>query len=147
VSSVGTIHSDLRSWDELWEEIAPGPSGGQATSKVGRRRDGSVERGFVKILTKQGETDRRQRFYRETAALESLDIEGVPRLIETNARHYEDRAFKLYAVSTYVPGKTLRELPTAKYTPEQAIRWTVALCEILLACREAGIRHRECQAG
>jgi serine/threonine protein kinase len=68
-------------------------------------------------------------------------------LIETNARHYEDRAFKLYAVSTYVPGKTLRELPTAKYTPEQAIRWTVALCEILLACREAGIRHRECQAG
>jgi len=140
---MGTVHSDARSWDELWEEVASGPSGGQATSKVGCRRDGTVERGFIKILTKQDETERRQRFYREAAALESLDIEGVPRLIETNARHYEERAFKLYAVSTYVPGKTLRELPAGSYRPEQAIRWTVSLCEILRACREAGIRHRD----
>jgi serine/threonine-protein kinase len=140
---MGIVHSDARSWEELWEEAASGPSGGQATSKVGRRRDGTVERGFIKILTKQEETERRQRFYREAAALESLDIEGVPRLIETNARHYENRAFKLYAVSTFVPGKTLRELPAGSYRPEQAIRWTVALCEILRACREAGIRHRD----
>ena len=106
-----TVHSDARSWDELWEEVASGPSDGQVTSKVGCRRDGTMQRGFIKILTKQDETERRQRFYREAAALESLDIEGVPRLIETNARHYENRAFKLYAVSTYVRGKTLRELP------------------------------------
>lgn len=140
---MGTVHSGAQSWDELWEEVGSGPSGGQATSKVGHRRDGTVERGFIKILTKQHETERRQRFYREAAALESLDIEGVPKLIETNARHYEDPAFKLYAVSTYVPGKTLRELPAGSYTPEQAIRWTVALCEILRTCREAGIRHRD----
>jgi serine/threonine-protein kinase len=123
--------------------MASGPSGGQATSKVGRRRDGTVERGFIKILTKQDETERRQRFYREAAALESLDIEGIPRLIETNARHYEDPAFKLYAVSTYVSGKTMRELTAGSYTPEQAIRWTIALSELLRACREAGIRHRD----
>jgi serine/threonine-protein kinase len=141
--AMGTVHSDARSWDELWEEIAPGPSGGQATSKLGRRRDGTVERGFLKILTKQDQTERRQRFYREAAVLESLNIEGVPQLIETNAWHYENRAFNLYAVSTFVPGKTLRELPAGSYNPEQAIRWTVALCEILRACREAGIRHRD----
>ena len=140
---MAAVHSDARSWDELWEEMSRGPPGGQATSKVGRRRDGTLERGFIKILTKQDETERRKRFYREAAALESLNIEGVPRLIETNARHYEDRAFKLYAVSTYVPGKTLRELPPDSYTPEQAIGWTVALCDILRACREAGIRHRD----
>ena len=140
---MAAVHSDARSWDELWEEMSRGPPGGQATSKVGRRRDGTLERGFIKILTKQDETERRKRFYREAAALESLNIEGVPRLIETNARHYEDRAFKLYAVSTYVPGKTLRGLPPDSYTPEQAIGWTVALCDILRACREAGIRHRD----
>lgn len=140
---MGTVHSDAQSWDELWEELDSGPSGGQATSKVGRRRDGTVQRGFIKILTKQNETERRQRFYREAAALESLDIEGVPQLIETNARHYDDPAFMLYAVSTYVPGKTLREFPAHSYSPEQAIKWMVALCEILLACREAGIRHRD----
>jgi serine/threonine-protein kinase len=75
---MATVHSDARSWDDLWEQMASGPSGGQATSKVGRRRDGTVERGFIKILTKQDETERRQRFYREAAALESLDIEGIP---------------------------------------------------------------------
>jgi hypothetical protein len=79
------FHSDAHSWDELWEEVAPGPSGGQATSKVGRRRDATVERGFVKILARQDDTERRRRFYREAAALESLDVEGVPRLIETRA--------------------------------------------------------------
>jgi serine/threonine-protein kinase len=75
--------------------------------------------------------------------LESLAIEGVPKLIETNARHYEDRAFNLYAVSTLVVGTTLRELSERAYTPEQAIKWTADLCDILCACREAGIRHRD----
>jgi serine/threonine protein kinase len=87
--------------------------------------------------------DRAPSTIREAAALESLDIDGVPRLIETNARHYENRAFKLYAVSTYVSGKTLRKLAADSYRPEEAIRWTDALCEILRACREAGIRHRD----
>lgn len=64
-------------------------------------------------------------------------------MIETNARHYADLEFKLYAVSTYVPGKTLRELPKGSYTPEDALRWTIALCDILHACRKAGIRHRD----
>lgn len=73
----------------------------------------------------------------------SLDIEGVPQLIETNARHYKNHAFKLYAVSTYVPGKTRRELFAGSYRPEQAIGWTIALCAILRACREAGICHRD----
>ncbi|MDF2617372.1 MAG: protein kinase [Xanthobacteraceae bacterium] len=140
---IGSIHSDARSWDELWEALSTGPSGGQASSKIGRRRNTTVEPGFIKILTQQTQTERRQRFYREAATLESLEIEGVPRLIETNARHYKDRAYQLYAVSTYIPGKTLRELPKASYAPEQAIHWIVSLCEILRLCREAGIRHRD----
>jgi serine/threonine-protein kinase len=138
-----TVHTDARSWDELWQEVASGPSGGQATSKIGRRRDGTIARAFIKILTKQEETERRQRFYREAAALESLNINGVPQLIETNARHYEDSTYKLYAVSTYVPGKTLRDIPAGSYTAVQAIGWVVALSEILRACRQAGVRHRD----
>lgn len=137
-----TVHSDARSWDDLWEVVKAGPSGGQATSKIARRGDGSVELGFVKILTRQDDTERRARFYREAAILESLAIEGVPKLIETNARHYGDRAFNLYAVSTFVPGTTLRELE-GSYTAEQAIRWAADLCDILRACRESGIRHRD----
>jgi hypothetical protein len=62
-----TVHSDARSWDDLWEVVKAGPSGGQATSRIARRRDGSVELGFVKILTRQDDTERRARFYREAA--------------------------------------------------------------------------------
>ena len=138
-----TVHSDARSWDDLWEMVKAGPSGGQATSNIARRRDGGVELGFVKMLTKQDDTERRARFYREAAILESLAIEGVPKLIETNARHYGDRSFNLYAVSTLVPGATLRELAERSYTAEQALRWSADLCDILRACREAGIRHRD----
>jgi hypothetical protein len=46
-------------------------------------------------------------------------------------------------VSIYIQGKTLRELTAGYYAPEKAIQWTVALCDILRACREAGIRHRD----
>lgn len=138
-----TLHSDARSWQELWEEVSSGPSGGQAFSKIGRRRDGSVEQGFIKILKDQHVTERRHRFYREAASLEILDIEGVPRLIETNARHYEDPAFNLYAVSTYIAGTTLREVAASSYTPPQSIEWALTLCDILRACRDAGIRHRD----
>jgi hypothetical protein len=49
-----TVHTDAKSWDELWDGVA-GPASGQATSKIGRRRDGSVERAFLKILSKQNE--------------------------------------------------------------------------------------------
>ena len=100
-----TVHSDARSWDDLWEMVKAGPLGGQATSKIARRRDGGVELGFVKILTKQDDTERRARFYREAAILESLAIEGVPKLIETNARHDGDRSFNLYAVSYSYPAR------------------------------------------
>ena len=52
-----TVHSDARSWDDLWEMVKAGPSGGQATSNIARRRDGGVELGFVKMLTKQDDTE------------------------------------------------------------------------------------------
>ncbi len=118
---IGSIHSDARSWDELWEALSTGPSRGKPPRRSDAAATQPVEPGFIKILTQQTQTERRQRFYREAATLESLEIEGVPRLIETNARHYKDRAYQLYAVSTYIPGKTLRELPKASYAPEQAI--------------------------
>ncbi len=103
-----TTHTNVKSWNELWEEMKSGPSGGQATSKIGKRLDGTIDSGFIKILTEQDNSERRQRFYREAAILESLSIDGIPKLIETNARNFGDKSYDLYIVSAYIPGKTLQ---------------------------------------
>ncbi|HET7447861.1 MAG TPA: hypothetical protein VFJ49_08125 [Methyloceanibacter sp.] len=129
------IHSNARSWNEDWEEIRLGPSGGQASSKVARRRDGTIVLGFIKILNKQKDQERRARLYREAASLETLAIPGIPQLLETNARHYEESSYDLYLATEFIEGHHLREVD-AKFTAEQAIKWTLQLVAILDACHK-----------
>jgi eukaryotic-like serine/threonine-protein kinase len=107
---MSTLHVEAKSWSENWEQLAVGPSGGQSSSKIVRRKDKSIERAFLKILNKQNDAERRARMYREVASLETLDVAGVPRLIETNARNYERSDFYLYLVADFIEGKNLREL-------------------------------------
>jgi eukaryotic-like serine/threonine-protein kinase len=136
------LHSDAKSWDENWEELRRGPDGGQASSKVGRRRDGSVPQGFIKILNKQKERERRVRLYTEAASLETLAIPGVPRLLETNARHYDDHSYSLFLVTEFIVGATLRELEFG-FAADQAIDWALELVDILDACHKAKVIHRD----
>jgi serine/threonine protein kinase len=139
---MNVIHSDAHSWKDNWDSIRELPSGGQASSKVAKRRDGTIERAFLKILNKQKDSERRARLYREVASLETLSVAGVPRLLETNARHYEDYTYLLYFVTEYIDGNNLREFD-GDYTHLQAIEWTIQLCAILGACRDAGVNHRD----
>lgn len=139
---MSAIHVDARSWRDNWEEIGSLPSGGQGTSKIGRRRDGTVDRAFIKILNRQNVAERRARLYREAVSLETLVALGIPRLLETNARWYDDKDYHLYVVTEYVEGKNLHELERSD-AGSQAINWAIQLCDILQACREAGIVHRD----
>lgn len=75
---MSAIHVDARSWRDNWEEIGSLPSGGQGTSKIGRRRDGTVDRAFIKILNRQNVAERRARLYREAVSLETLVALGIP---------------------------------------------------------------------
>jgi serine/threonine protein kinase len=135
------IHVDAQVWQDNWEELSVGPSGGQASSKIVRHKDKLIDRAFLKILNRQNDEERRARLYREVASLETLDVDGVPRLRETNARHYEDKKFRLYLVTDFVEGSNLREAEPA--SPARSIDLAVQLCDILKACHDAGIVHRD----
>lgn len=80
--------------------------------------------------------------YREVASLETLRLDGVPRLVETNARHYEDTDFRLYLVTEFVEGPTLREL-SSPVSWERAFGFAIQLCRILEACHSAEVVHRD----
>lgn len=136
------IHVSAQSWQENWNEISVGPSGGQASSKTVRRHDRSIDRAFLKILNRQNDAERRARLYREVASLETLHADGIPRLIETNARHYEDKTFRLYLVTDFIDGATLRDWPEA-CSGTHAVELAIQLTEILKACHAVGIVHRD----
>lgn len=138
---MSAVHVDAPSWRDNWKEIGSSPSGGQGASKIVARRDGTVDRAFMKVLNRQNDVERRARVYREAGSLETLVVPGIPRLIETNARRWEDSSYHLYVVTEYVAGKTLEDLERS-YGGPQAIDWAIQLCDILQPCREAGIAPR-----
>ncbi len=65
--------------------VTAGPSGGQASSKIARPSRCSVELGFVKILTRQDDTERRARFFARRPFWRALPSKAFTMLIETNA--------------------------------------------------------------
>jgi serine/threonine protein kinase len=139
------IHCDARSWTDNWTEISAGPSGGQGSTKKVAGKGDRPGVAFLKILNKQNDRERRKRVHREVASLETLQTRGVPRLIETNARHWEDIAFKLYAVSEFIAGETVSSVMASgnRVTVEQTLAWTNELCRIIEECHREGVIHRD----
>lgn len=137
-----TKHSDAKSWREDWDEIAQGPSGGQADSYTAKRRDGTVGCAFIKVLKEQTSSERRARLFREASSLETLKVDFVPVLLETNARHYKDLDFELFIASEFVEGANLRN-HNVPVSGKKAIDWSRALCRILSICHDTDVRHRD----
>ena len=139
---LGGAHA--RRWDERWTALAAGPPGGQSRCAIVAATCGPAARAFLKVLAQQGDCELRKRFQREVAALETLRADGVPRLIESNAHHWEDAAYELYAVCELIEGATLVDaVASSPVAGEQALRWTDDLCRILTDCHRAGVVHRD----
>jgi len=101
------IWSNHRTWKAAgWELIGENKGGGQGEAYT-TSRDGEV--GFLKILKSQKDIERRRRLYREATALLTYEHSGIPKLIESNASHFDDLGTKLYLVTELVTGSTLRE--------------------------------------
>lgn len=100
--------SNSKAWDESWAELRPIGGGAQAAAKlVMNITTKSV--GFAKILNRQSVTERRSRFFREATAHATALHEGIPRLIESNSQHYDDLQYRLYLITEFIEGQTLRE--------------------------------------
>jgi eukaryotic-like serine/threonine-protein kinase len=103
--------SDSKTWTENWITEQELDSGGQATAKLVKSKATSAV-AFLKILSRQCDTERRARFFREATAYGTTDHHFIPALIESNAHKYQDPEYKLYLITEYIEGPTLSEYTT-----------------------------------
>lgn len=66
--------------------------GGQGDAFRARRTADGWD-GFLKVLKARTVPERRSRFFREASAYDTFAVDGIPRLIESNAHRHGDLAF------------------------------------------------------
>lgn len=131
-------------WKEQWEKLETLDGGGQGEAYRARRRsDGKI--GFLKTIKSRKDPGRRARFFREATAYDSFGVNGIPRLIESNAHHHADERFAPFIVAEFIGGSTLRSWREAQSTVslDTAVTITSVLLAILQACHANGCVHRD----
>ncbi|MEG3155135.1 serine/threonine protein kinase [Sphingomonas sp. RB1R13] len=135
---------DASGWKMRWETIDKLPGGGQGDAFRARRLvDGQL--GFLKTIKSRKDPERRARFFREASAYDSFGVDGIPRLIESNAHRHADASIIPYLVTEFVEGPTLREWRDSQWivSVEMAITVTARLLDILHACHAKACVHRD----
>ena len=135
---------DDPTWKEHWQKLDTLDGGGQGEAYRARRQsDGKI--GFLKTIKSRKDAERRARFFREATAYDSFGVEGIPRLIESNAHRHADEGFALFIVTEFIVGNTLRSWREAQATVslETAVVITSRLLAILQACHAEGCVHRD----
>jgi hypothetical protein len=96
-------------WEQRWRPVdgMPRLHGGQGRSLVAEPLDGSGGRVFIKELNRPKDRLARKRFVREVTAYETLQADGLPRLVAHNAPCWRDPRIPLYLVLDYIEGVTL----------------------------------------
>jgi serine/threonine-protein kinase len=134
-------------WDEKWEKVKQIGSGGQGETFLVQPKDPKIfsQACVLKILKNQKDPERRQRMYREVAALKTLNCFGIPKLIDSNCDQFATDV-PLYMVGEFIEGKTLSQLlenPAKPMGVRDAITLVIKLLETLQYCHKIGIVHRD----
>ncbi len=135
---------DARQWRERWKAIDKLPGGGQGEAfKATRLDDGRS--GFLKVIKSPKDVERRKRFYREASAYSTFQIEGLPKLMESNAHRHSDLDYRPFLVTQFVDGPTLREWRElqAEVSLETACAVVSRLLDIVEACHGQACVHRD----
>lgn len=135
---------DSKSWKDSWASLEDLEGGGQGTvRKVQHKESGVI--GFLKILNKQNDLERRARFYREAAAYDSSSHPNIPALIESNAHNYQNFEYKVYIVTEFISGLNLRQLVEREgaLSFDCAANVVMALIDTLQYCHANGWVHRD----
>jgi len=139
-----SVWIDDQTWKTRWEKLEELDGGGQGEAYRARRRsDGKI--GFLKIIKSKNVAERRARFFREATAYDSFGIDGIPRLIESNAHRHADESVTPFIVTDFIVGSTLRAWRESQETVsiEAAMTITSRLLDILQACHAQGCVHRD----
>ena len=135
---------DQKLWSKNWESVQEYPGGGQGeTKRVRRKSDGLV--GFLKVIRRKNDPERRGRFFREATAYDTMGSCGIPRLVESNAHLHKDREAVPYIVTEFIEGPTLHRWREANPMVDLGIaaETTRKLLVILTMCHASGFVHRD----
>lgn len=134
----------MHGWEDKWNIVEHGLGGGQGDCfKVALKTD-SNKYFFLKQIKDYNNSEKRRRFYIETIIYESVQIKGLPRIIETNTNLFKEKNIPLYYVSEFIDGKRLDEYIRLN-TPneEETIFLFKQLLKILSECHERNVVHRD----
>lgn len=135
---------DDKTWKSRWAVVEGLTGGGQGdVFRVRRLVDGKI--GFLKVIRAKTDTERRARFFREASAYDTLAIDGIPKLVESNAHLHASPDIVPFIVTDFIVGQTLRAWreSVSSVSVEQAILITVRILDILQACHRQGCVHRD----
>jgi serine/threonine protein kinase len=134
-------------WSRFWNPVEGEKtlSGGQGTViKVCHQIDGCY--GALKEIHPSylRNAERRQRMAREVLALERMEGQGVPEVLDHNMDRVKELEIPLYTVTRWIEGQTLQQFAGGKpKSIEEALRITRSLAVALARCHEAGVLHRD----
>ncbi len=131
-------------WQDRWEILETLPGGGQGEA-FRARHISSGQVGFLKTIKSPKDAERRARFFREASAYDTFGVDGVPRLLESNAHRHEDMSVRPYIVTQFIEGPTLRKWRESQTSVSLETAVTVAqrLFDIIDACHCEGCVHRD----
>ena len=100
---------------------------------------------FLKAVRAKENAERRARFSREANTYGTVDVKGIPRLIESNAHLHLDAEVEPYIVTDFIEGSTLRQWRESQVRVEldTAINATWELLIILSKCHDEDLVHRD----
>jgi eukaryotic-like serine/threonine-protein kinase len=139
----------IRPWEPKWRNVRRvSAQGGQGESWIVEAGSGEML-GFAKALRRQQSEPARKRFRRETAAYETLELQGVPRLHDHNTDCWKDQRVPLYLVMEFVDGQSLSDVVRSggPMNLAAAIAVAVPLADVLQVVHDANIVHRDVKPG
>ena len=131
-------------WSDNWISIREYPGGGQGEVKRVRRKS-DLRDGFLKVIRRRKDPERRGRFFREASAYDTMKSSGIPHLVESNAHLHDDSDVVPYIVTEFIEGPTLHQWRQTQLLVELviAISTTRELLVTLTKCHASGLVHRD----
>ncbi len=89
-------------------------------------------------------TERRRRMAREVLALQEVQGEGVPTVLDHNMDSTGEVGLPLFFVSEWIDGPTLQQYTGGRpHSIDEALKVTCDLATIIRHCHEVGVYHRD----
>jgi len=134
-------------WTVKWKILAnekPKKGGQGSVIKVSKKENGEI--GALKVLHNDfiNSNERRHRLKTEVLALERINGEGLPAVIDHNMTAVEEKGLPLYFVASWIDGKTMEQYTGGRpLSIDESLRITRNLASTLVLCHAAGVCHRD----